>query len=71
MKRWKWVIATPVLILLVLVGSAWILLPQFYAENATTSWTYRSPKHDYSLTLPSSDWQEIKKENRLALTDRG
>ncbi|HTU88522.1 MAG TPA: hypothetical protein VMF69_00355 [Gemmataceae bacterium] len=63
MKRWKWFIVTPTLILLVLAGSAWIILPRFYPENTATSWTYHSPKYDYSLTLPSSDWQEIKKED--------
>ncbi len=63
MKRWIWLGATLVLILLVLAGSAWIILPRFYTEDIAASWTYHSPKYDYSLTLPSRDWQEIKKED--------
>jgi hypothetical protein len=63
MKRWKWLIAIPVLLLFALVASAWIILPRFYAEDSTTSWTYRSPKHGYALTLPSKDWEEVEKKD--------
>jgi hypothetical protein len=63
MKRWKLLVLAGGLagvLILALAGTAW-LLRRIYSEDATTSWTYRSPKYDFCMTLPSSDWQEFKK----------
>jgi hypothetical protein len=66
MKTWIWLIVTLFLILLVLGGAGWLILPRVFSEDAATSWVYHSAKYDYSLTLPSRDWQEVKKPDKDA-----
>ncbi len=65
MKVWKVVIV--VIVALLAVGALGrFLLSRFFAEDKETAWTYRSPKYGFSLTIPSSDWKEIKREGDVA-----
>jgi hypothetical protein len=61
LKRLKWTAVAVFLLLLALGGVAWLVLPRFHKDDTSSSWTYRSPKHGFSMTLPSTDWKEIAK----------
>ena len=61
MKRLKRLAIALFLLLLVIVGVAWLVLPRFYFDDTSSTWKYRSPKHGFSMTLPSTDWKEIAK----------
>lgn len=66
MKRWKLIAAIAALVLVSLLAATKLILPHIYSEDATTSWTYHSSKYDFSMTLPSSDWQEIQRQDAAA-----
>jgi hypothetical protein len=63
MRRWKLLVVLVVLLLLAVVVLGRLVLPRFFSEDSTSAWTYRSPQHGFSMTLPSGDWKEIKKKD--------
>ena len=70
MKRWL-PFALVAVFLLAGAGLAVLVLPRFFAEDKTTAWTYRSPDHGFRITLPSSDWQEVRmKGEALAFANK-
>jgi hypothetical protein len=60
MKVWKWIVVCGG-VLLLLAGLTKFWLQRFHQEDEGTSWKYRSPEHGFTVTLPSRDWEEIKR----------
>jgi hypothetical protein len=71
MTRWKWILLGLALIVGALFILAQILVPRFFHEDTSTSWTYQSADYGFHITLPSSHWKKItKRDSHVAFHNR-